>query len=84
MNAVVNEVNDPESTVYHHRIRLVSATPYGKGGWFVRVADMTSGGRICVIDLPEQSSLGTAENIAIVPCGSAPPSEPAPTPPASA
>ena len=84
MDAVVHEVNDPQSTVYHHRIQLVSAKPYGKGGWFVRIADKTTGGRICVIDLPQKTSLGTAENIAIVPCGLAPPSEPAPTPPASA
>src|SRR5437763_12986795 len=80
MNAVVTEVQDPGSTVYHHRIRLVSATPYGKRGWFVRIANRTTGGTICVVDLARATSLGTSENIHVVPCPAARPSAPAPAP----
>jgi hypothetical protein len=85
MNAVAGEVGDDSSDLYHHRIQLLGATAFGKGGWLVRVADRTAGGTICVVDLPEHSSLGTVENIDVIPCKvSQGPARPAATPPASA
>jgi hypothetical protein len=83
MDAVVNVVQDPASGIYHHRVQLQSARRYGKGGWFVRIADRTTGSPICVVDLPRRSSLGTDENISIVSCPRPSPLAPAKPVPAT-
>jgi hypothetical protein len=83
MNAVASDAQDPTSGIYHHRVQLQSARPYGKGGWFIRVADRTTGRPICVVDLPRSSSLGTEENITIVPCPTPSPLAPAKPVPAN-
>jgi hypothetical protein len=84
MDAVVREVGDPGSTVYHHRLGVQSAVPF-RNGWLVRISDRTAGTVICVSDLPTRTAIGLSENLAIRPCHAAlpAPSEPAPsTPPA--
>jgi hypothetical protein len=87
MNAVANQVADPGSSIYHHRIQLRTAVAYGKGGWLVRIADRTAGTRVCVTDLPRQTALGVTENISLGMCESPSgdaPSEPAPSSPPAA
>ena len=81
MNAVVREVGDPGSRIYHHRVELHGADAYGDGGWLVRIADRTDGTRICVTDIPAETAVGLTENISVARCGGSP-SAPPPPPPA--
>jgi hypothetical protein len=80
LDAVTQDVGDPESSVYHHRIQLRSAVPY-RNGWLVRIRDTTAGATICVVDLPQANRLG--EDVSIRPCDEPAPSQPAPSAPPS-
>jgi hypothetical protein len=87
MDAVAREVADPGSPIYRHRIELRTADAYGSHGWLVRIADRTTGTRICVTDLPRETAIGVTESISMDMCrdhSAEAPAEPAPSSPPAA
>jgi hypothetical protein len=79
MDAVLHVAADPASPLYHHRLQLRSAEPYGRGGWRVRVADRTTHATICVTDVPRPDAIvGTGESLRLVTCAGPAQVEPAP------
>jgi hypothetical protein len=64
LDALVLQVNEPGSDVYHHHVRLRSATksvePDGREAWKVVIADTTAGVRFCVYTRLVNAAVGVS------------------------
>lgn len=77
MDVVAQDVADPGSPAYHHRVELRSATEVAPKRWLVVIKDHTDGSLICVRILSEDGAIVPQTNLDVARCG--PPTAPAPT-----
>jgi hypothetical protein len=69
LDAAAEQVADPSSELYEHRLRLKSATETGRANWLVRLADRTSGKVVCVTIATTPGAVAPSTNVAFSSCG---------------
>ncbi len=72
LDAASEQVADPSSDLYEHRLQLRSATEDGHANWLVRLADRTSGRVICVSIATTPGAITASTNLEFKPCGAGP------------
>ena len=70
LDAAADQVADPSSDLYGHRLQLKSATASGGTNWLVRLVDRTSGKVICVSVATTPGAVTPSTNVAFSSCGS--------------
>jgi hypothetical protein len=70
LDAASEQVADPSSELYEHRIMFSRATETGHANWVVRLTDTTSGRNICVSVMTAPGAITPTTNIAFSNCGS--------------
>jgi hypothetical protein len=79
LDAASEQVADPTSALYEHRIFFKRATQTGHANWLVRLTDATSGRSICVSITTSTGAIKPTANIDFSNCGSQHPVNPGPT-----
>lgn len=72
LDAAAEQVADPSSDLYGHRLQPASATETGHANWLVRLADRTSGRMICVDIATTPGAITPSTNVEFSDCGSRP------------
>jgi hypothetical protein len=70
LDAASEQVADPSSNLYHHRLQFQSTTQTGDVGWLVRLADRTSGGVVCVRIATTPGAVTPSTNVDFTTCAS--------------
>ena len=70
LDAAAQQVADPSSELYQHRLRLKSATQSDKTDWLVRLDDRTSGRTVCVSIASTPGAVTPSTNLEFSVCGS--------------